>query len=615
MNLSSLRWLKIYFESDFESGIGSKVVHLHVVVTILRLVFAMTGAHRIRSTFLYVFACLLLATNVHSQPISSSDLAALAEACAAAGVSTRDCACRDASGPVRCWGGRVRQLEWAGRQLRGSLSPRLGDLGALEMLAVNDNELRGSVPASLGRLTAMSIFLLYNNPLLGGTLPAAMANWTEVRTLFVNNCALRGPFPDTRLWRKIVHFGAHECQFVGAPPDMTSASLLEQFQIQNNVFSGAVPPVHADAPLDRFWTWGNDLSGSPREPKGVRDCILQDSSRATACRNRLDCSSVQNCRCRSAPTTSNADIEACAAALRRQPATDDAMVCERSMGLCMPAPSCDALPNTVARASSDCVGDERCCKVRECDVETTCAGCTAPHARLLCGWDTGAQRCTSLARCSSCSTTCENLPNSVVSPISTSTPIFSSASVDIDSGSQGRTTVGGSTASSDQLRVAPSSTTARTATIWVTVIGIAAGLFVCACVGAAIFLAHSSKRDVSVSSVSLQKSLDDKTRENDPSFATFASDDISSIGIASASPHGKITSAPLASGYDDVSSQLKPNSHVYESVNSCLGASDGAARPDCEYDVLSGSVVGRPADEYDAVRNSEMQLLESDSSE
>ena len=116
--------------------------------------------------------------------------------------------------------GRVDSLILPNNNLRGRISPRLGDLDSLIVLDLRRNQLTGIIPDSLGNLTELTELYLSNNQLTGqipsvlgdldslivldlrgnqltGTIPESLGNLTELTELYLSNNRLTGAIPLT----------------------------------------------------------------------------------------------------------------------------------------------------------------------------------------------------------------------------------------------------------------------------------------------------------------------------------------------------------------------------------------------------------------------------------
>ncbi|KAJ7541073.1 hypothetical protein O6H91_10G044600 [Diphasiastrum complanatum] len=87
---------------------------------------------------------------------------------------------------------RVQELALPGLNLRGALSPSLGNLTSLETLNLSNNSLHGSIPDDLASLQNLTFLDLSSNN-FSGTIPAALgdANLSLVHFNVSNNSSFQ----------------------------------------------------------------------------------------------------------------------------------------------------------------------------------------------------------------------------------------------------------------------------------------------------------------------------------------------------------------------------------------------------------------------------------------
>ena len=90
--------------------------------------------------------------------------------------------------------GRVTAIRLRDNGLAGTLPAALGDLAQLRTLQLHDNKLTGSIPPELGGLTRLGALWLNDND-LSGALPAELAGLDSLRGLWVGNNGLEGVVP------------------------------------------------------------------------------------------------------------------------------------------------------------------------------------------------------------------------------------------------------------------------------------------------------------------------------------------------------------------------------------------------------------------------------------
>ncbi|KAG6788530.1 hypothetical protein POTOM_004597 [Populus tomentosa] len=89
---------------------------------------------------------------------------------------------------------RVIHLSLKNHKLSGPISPDLGKLAHLKILALYNNSFYGTIPSELGNCTELQGIFLQGN-YLSGPIPSEMGNLTALQSLNVSNNFLVGPIP------------------------------------------------------------------------------------------------------------------------------------------------------------------------------------------------------------------------------------------------------------------------------------------------------------------------------------------------------------------------------------------------------------------------------------
>ncbi|CAM9528387.1 unnamed protein product [Ectocarpus fasciculatus] len=204
-------------------------------------------------------------------------------------------------------GGRVIKLSLYDNNLEGSLPPQLGDLGALQLLALDANWLSGHIPDALGGLSNLKVLSLHNNG-LQGPIPKQLGALTKLGKLLLFNNKLSGSIPDelgdlsellvlhlgvNRLGGvipkklgalshlQVLHLGNN--QLDGPIPEALGAlGELKELGLSNNELSETIPKQLGDmTKLERVWINTNKLTGSlPPQlaaPRALRLLHLQEN--------------------------------------------------------------------------------------------------------------------------------------------------------------------------------------------------------------------------------------------------------------------------------------------------------------------------------------------------
>ena len=172
------------------------------------------------------------------------------------------------SGPLPAQLGRLTNLRemWMYSNDFTGIPPELGELAALELLYLSDNNLSGQIPPELGNLGSLELLYLSRNSLSGQippefgkldnllqlnvrdnrltSLPPEIGDLGNLERLFLQENAFKGPIPP-QLGRltKLVWLLAAWNDFSGPiPPELGSLASLEALSLENNKLTGAVPP-------------------------------------------------------------------------------------------------------------------------------------------------------------------------------------------------------------------------------------------------------------------------------------------------------------------------------------------------------------------------------------
>ena len=212
--------------------------------------------------------------------------------------------------PIEEWQGitvgssprRVIGLNLDQSDLNGSIPGALADLTDLKSLSLDDNRLRGIIPDELGGLSNLTELSLENNN-LGDEIPVELGNLTSLRTLSLADNRLSGTIPAElgRLTR-LRTLSLADNQLSGAiPAELLSLINLEELYISGNTFSGCIPAGLSDIATNDFPNVGLDfcVTGScstgnavenPEENTGLAsDCRVLLAVRNTlAGRTRLN---------------------------------------------------------------------------------------------------------------------------------------------------------------------------------------------------------------------------------------------------------------------------------------------------------------------------------------
>lgn len=119
--------------------------------------------------------------------------------------------------------------------LRGTLSPKVGNLKTLQTLTLQGNGITGEIPKEFGNLISLATLNLENNNLTG-EIPSSLGNLKKLQFLTLSQNNLSGSIPDS----------------------LSSLSTLINLQLASNALSGQIPDQLFHVPKYNFT--GNNLN-------------------------------------------------------------------------------------------------------------------------------------------------------------------------------------------------------------------------------------------------------------------------------------------------------------------------------------------------------------------
>ncbi|XP_065854639.1 LRR receptor-like serine/threonine-protein kinase EFR [Euphorbia lathyris] len=143
---------------------------------------------------------------------------------------------------------RVVSLVLNGHNLKGSVSPYIGNLSFLRTLDLQNNSFHGRIPSEIGNLFRLELFLLNNNS-LRGEIPSSLSNCSKLQKISLRLNNLSGKIPGelgslTNLESLSLVVGN---QFQGDLPDNISLPNILEITISGNNFSGSIPSSLSNA--------------------------------------------------------------------------------------------------------------------------------------------------------------------------------------------------------------------------------------------------------------------------------------------------------------------------------------------------------------------------------
>lgn len=164
---------------------------------------------------------------------------------------------------VTCQAGHVSGLDLSDNNLAGSLPAELANLTQLRTLALRRNALTGAVPADLASLAQLQTLDLSENS-FAGAIPIQLGNLALLQTLNLSNNQLTGGVPTQLAGLGLLQtLDLSSNQLIGSiPPALGGLANLRTLGLNNNQLSGGIPPQLASlANLRKLLLANNGLSG------------------------------------------------------------------------------------------------------------------------------------------------------------------------------------------------------------------------------------------------------------------------------------------------------------------------------------------------------------------
>ncbi|KAF7133061.1 hypothetical protein RHSIM_Rhsim09G0174700 [Rhododendron simsii] len=157
---------------------------------------------------------------------------------------------------------RVVVLDLKGKNLRGTMSPFLGNLSFLKSLYLPENRFQGKIPLELSRLFRLQHLNLSSNS-LQGEMPTNLSNSLRIIVLKQNNIGGKIPASFGSL-SKLIDLRLYSNNLIGGiPPFLSNLSLLQKVDLGRNSFTGTIPhSIGRLGNLKAFGIGSTKLSGT-----------------------------------------------------------------------------------------------------------------------------------------------------------------------------------------------------------------------------------------------------------------------------------------------------------------------------------------------------------------
>ncbi|RWR91225.1 LRR.XII-like protein [Cinnamomum micranthum f. kanehirae] len=136
---------------------------------------------------------------------------------------------------------RIVALNLSYQNLRGSLSPHIGNLSFVRAIALYNNTLEGHIPQEIGRLFRLRYLGLINNS-LDGEIPDNLTNCLQLRFLSLYGNKLAGKIPlDIGSLSNLYWLSLAENYLIGhIPPSLGNLSSLTDLYLYDNSLDGSI---------------------------------------------------------------------------------------------------------------------------------------------------------------------------------------------------------------------------------------------------------------------------------------------------------------------------------------------------------------------------------------
>ncbi|GLJ20838.1 hypothetical protein SUGI_0379990 [Cryptomeria japonica] len=158
---------------------------------------------------------------------------------------------------------RVVSFNLTGMGLAGPISPFLGNLSFLRVLALRNNSLEGHIPYQLGRLFRLRVLRLSSNN-LEGPIPSSLGGCRSLQSLILTFNNLSGSIPsEFSLLSNLETMALGANQLTGEiPVALSNCSHLQILDLVQNHLSGPIPWEFGRlSELQEVYMWGNQLTG------------------------------------------------------------------------------------------------------------------------------------------------------------------------------------------------------------------------------------------------------------------------------------------------------------------------------------------------------------------
>ncbi len=162
----------------------------------------------------------------------------------------------------------LQELKLRSNRIGGNIPEQIGDLSKLQILSLEYNNLEGSIPASFGGLSSLK-WLQLNGNMLSGTIPTELGGLVNLEWMMLFENQFSGGLPDELgNLDELYWLMLHDNQLTGEIPEtLGNLDRLVQINLSDNQLSGQIPSMLGEAiELGALYLHNNNLTGPiPKE--------------------------------------------------------------------------------------------------------------------------------------------------------------------------------------------------------------------------------------------------------------------------------------------------------------------------------------------------------------
>ncbi|KAJ8558178.1 hypothetical protein K7X08_004944 [Anisodus acutangulus] len=160
---------------------------------------------------------------------------------------------------------KLKELQLRNNMFSGLIPDQIGLITSLEILVLFNNSFQGNIPSSIGRLINLQHLDLGKNG-LNSTIPSELCLCTKLTILALAENSLQGPLPPSfSSLTKLSDLGLSDNILSGEISSnlITNWTELKSLQLQNNSFTGNIPPETSQLTnLTILYLYHNNFTGS-----------------------------------------------------------------------------------------------------------------------------------------------------------------------------------------------------------------------------------------------------------------------------------------------------------------------------------------------------------------